>query len=234
METLFSLNSILNTPWIIAILPSILTSLVTVIRRINSPLKEEVSFYEQCNIRPWQLRMSLTRYKLHKASRLQKVDLFFYILLILILTFSTGSFAWLTARMYDENPKGWALLKLTSTNEYFLISPNEAKSPDRVSWQLTPGICLAQTYDAIAKERGISHALTFQLCRAITLPGEEPKINAWIIKVHKGIFKITMFTVPLLLLMTWFNLALLLDVRLKIKINKYNQRQQQRAAQYLT
>lgn len=234
MENQTSVSALLNAPWLIALLPTLLTMVITVIRKLNSPLKENASYFKGCGIPPLILRMSFSRTRLKEYKPYNKVTYAFTLILGLTVFSSAGWVTYLVSETYHESPKGWALLKLTSTNEHFLISLNEASSPDRKSWTITPEICKSQTYDDLASKFKISTELVYKLCTATTLKSEEGEIKEWIVKVHDGAFKLIIFFAPILFLMYWFAIALFLDAALKLSIDKYNQQQAERAKLYLT
>jgi len=234
MENQTSVSAILNAPWLIALLPTLLTMVITVIRKLNSPLKENASYFKDCGIPPLILRMSFSRAKLKEYKPYNKVTYACTLILGLTVFSCAGRVTYLVSKTYHESPKGWALLKLTSTNEDFLISLNKASSPDRKSWTITPETCKSKTYDNIASEFKISTELVYKLCTATTFKSEEEEIKEWIVKVHNGAFKLVIFFAPILFLMYWFSIALFLDAALKLSIDKYNQQQAERAKFYLT
>lgn len=234
MENQLSVNAILNAPWLIALLPTLLTMLATVIRKLNSPLKDNANYFSDCGIPPLILRLSLSRTKIIEHKPYNKKTYIFILTLGITSFLSAGWFTYLVSKAYNESPDGWALLKLTSTNERFLISLNKATSPDGKSWIITPEKCISQTYDDIASNFKISRELVHKLCTAITFKSEEEIIKKWIIKVHDGAFKLIIFTTPIVLIMYWFAIALFLDAALKLTIDKYNQQQAERAKLYLT
>lgn len=211
MEDQTNVSALLNAPWLIALLPTLLTMAITVIRKLNSPLKEHASYFKDCGIPSLILRMSLSRAKLKEFKPYDKVTYAFTLTLGLIVFSAAGWLTYSLSETYHESPKGWALLKLTSTNEHFLISLNEASSPDRKSWKITPKICKSQTYDVLASKFKISTELIYKLCTATTLKSEEGEIKKWIVKVHDGAFKLIIFFAPILVVMYWFAIALFLE-----------------------
>ncbi|MCH9300372.1 DUF6216 family protein [Pantoea allii] len=234
MENQLSVGAILNAPWLIALLPTLLTMVLTVISKLNSPLKENADYFKDCGIPPLILRLSLSRTKLKEQKPYNKAMYIFTLTFSLFCFSGAGWLTYLLNKNYHESPDGWALLKLKSTNELFLISLNEATSPDRKGWILTPKICASQTFDNIASRFKISDALVYKICTVITFKSEEPEIRNWIAKVHDGALKLIIFFTPILLLMYWFATALFLDAALKFQIDKYNQQQAERAKLYLT
>jgi len=234
MENQIDINSILNAPWVVALLPTIVTLVITFIRKLNSPLKNYAKPCKQCGIPPLILRLSLSGGKLFEGKYFKRGEYIFTLSMAFLIFVAAGYVTYLTSKAYHESPPGWALLKLTSTNEIFLISLNEATSPDRKSWKVTPQICATQTYDTIALNTKTSTSLISKLCSAITLKSEENEIKNWITKIENGNFKLLIFSVPLLFMMYWFALALTLDAALKLTIDKYNKEQAENAKFYLT
>ncbi|WP_053140713.1 DUF6216 family protein [Erwinia billingiae] len=234
MENELNINAILNAPWLLALLPSFLTFAVTAIRKLNAPLNEDTDYYRACGIPPLLLRLSLSRGKLKESNAYSKKVNILIMSLALIMFCGAGWLTFQASKAYHESPPGWALLKLTSTNEHFLISLDEATSPDKKSWVISPKKCALQTYDTIASDLKISNNLVFKLCNILTLKSQEKEIKEWITKVHNGAFKLIIFFIPIILMLYWFAIALLLDAMLKLTIDKYNKQQAERAKQYLT
>lgn len=234
MENQSTVGAILNAPWLVALLPTLLTMTLTLIRKLNSPLKEDSEYFKDCGIPPLILRLSLSRTKLREYKPYNKVTYIFILTLGLIVFSGAGWLTYQLSKDYHKSPEGWALLKLTSTNEPFLISLNKATSPDRKSWIITPETCALQTYGNIASEFKISESLVYKLCTAIIFKSEEGRIRKWIDMVHNDAFKLLIFYGPTLLMMYWFSIALFMDAVLKFQIDKYNQQQAERAKLYLT
>lgn len=234
MENELKINAILKAPWLLALLPTIVTLVVTAIKKLNGPLKNNSQQCKECGIPPLILRLSFSRGKLFEMKPYTKAN---YILIVgfSLLFFSlAGYLTFLSSKAYHESPAGWALLKLTSTNEHFLISSTEATSPDKKTWSLTPQICTSKTYDTIASDIKSSTALVSKLCEAITLKSEQKEIESWIKKVHNGKLKLIIFLAPILITLYWLALSLILDAVLKLIIDKYNKKQAERAELYLT
>lgn len=234
MENEININAILNTPWLLALLPLAITLIISFFKKFNSPLKENAEYYKSCGIPPVILRLSLSRNKLAVMKPYNRMNYIFVFGFSIIVFAGAFMLTYITSKAYHESPKGWALLQLTSTGEHFLISSKKATSPDKKSWELTPQICTAKTYEAIAKDIKSSTALVARLCSAITLKSEDDEIKNWITKVHNASLKLLVTFIPALCLMYWFALALMLDGALKITIDKYNKEQNERARFYLT
>jgi|GEM_PF-6695992 hypothetical protein len=234
LENQLSINVILNAPWLIALLPSLVTFAVTVLRRLNAPIEEYTQHSKACGIPPFILKLSFSKGRLFKCKPYDKATYIVTLSFSLVVFIAAGWLTFLTSKAYHESPAGWALLKLTSTNEYFLISQNGATSPDRKTWKITPHTCSSETYDVIASNIKSSLTLVSNLCSAITLKSAEKPIAQWITKIHNGKFKLVIFSTPILIAMYWFAISLIMDASLKITIDKYNKQQEKRLEQYIT
>lgn len=208
--------------------------ILTIIRKLNSPLKDNADYFKECGIPPLILRLSLSRGQLKEYKPYYKNTYIFIISLGLTVFLFASWLTYSANEIYHESPDGWALLKLTSTNERFLISLNEATSPDKKSWAITPDKCASQLYENIATKFKISRELVDALCTSITIKKVEPEIQKWIIKIHNSNIKLMIFFTPLICILYWFAIALFLDALLKISIDKYNRQQAERAKLYLT
>jgi hypothetical protein len=119
-------------------------------------------------------------------------------------------------------PHGWAALRYTKTDENFLITYDKAMNfYEENSWSLTPHMCQSETYQALAKERGISDDLVYTICTHIGLKGEQKEIAARISSTENQKYLSLLLCAFAISYFVFFILAIFAELRIHRKIANY-------------
>lgn len=121
--------------------------------------------------------------ELRPISRKSKVLNCFFSLIIVV---SIGCFNYYSFKIILNTPRGYANLTLPLTEEWFVISENDAMSyPDNDKWRLDQDICHLNIYPEISKKIGVSYKLVYMICTSVGLDKEKNNIKNRVDKFSK-------------------------------------------------
>ncbi|QZY90820.1 DUF6216 family protein [Pantoea dispersa] len=214
--------SVLNTSFFTALIPYVLSAIALFYKWLHKKPDNDDGYFSKAGVKPYELKLSFTRFDFWKTNALDKKHKNFYHIIILFSLLTIGGCMYLGSDTIKKQPKNYAALVLIKTKEKFLLSYDEAVNfPGEKNWKLTTDDCYSDLYENLAAKRKISSYLIQSICSRIGLRDEKDGIEKSI-KSTQTDKKISLFICfSFVLFMIYVVVGLLTDINIHNKVARY-------------
>ena len=185
-----SLLSELIYPLIVAIVAGVISSILQnkmlpngFYMKLFKPIPDYV---KDAGISTFLYLLSYRNVDIENVKPITSINKFLMLLFSLIIMVSIGCFSYYSFKIILNTPREYANLTLSSTDEWFVISENDARSyPDNNKWRLDQDACHTDIYQEISKSIGASYDLVYLICNSVGLDKQKVHIRKRVEKFRK-------------------------------------------------
>ncbi|HFK5775639.1 TPA: DUF6216 family protein [Enterobacter ludwigii] len=152
----------------------------------NTLSRELPNYVRSAGVNLFLYRISCGTIKIEDIQPISVIKKGIMLFFSLVIIVSIGCFTYYSFKIILNTPKGYANLTLPLTDEWFVISENDAMSyPDNDKWMLNQDVCHSKIYQEISKNIGASYQLVYMICTSVGLEKEKNGLKKRIDKFSK-------------------------------------------------